>query len=140
MLDKIVVEKKLRKIEQYLKELDSVNIKNFEEFQTQPIIKRFVERNIELSIEQMIDICRHIISALDLKEPETYSECFDILGSAKIIPDDKIKELFKSMVRFRNLLIHAYDEIDDSITYGILKKRLGDFNIFIKTIRNYLNK
>jgi uncharacterized protein YutE (UPF0331/DUF86 family) len=42
------------------------------------------------------------------------------------------------MVRFRNILIHAYEGVDDSITYGIYKRRLDDFEIFIKEIREYL--
>jgi len=44
------------------------------------------------------------------------------------------------MVRFRNLLINVYDGVDDSITYGIYMKHLGDFKDFIKIIRDYLNK
>jgi len=44
------------------------------------------------------------------------------------------------MVRFRNILIHAYDGIDDGITYGIYTKHLKDFKTFIKYIRTYLKQ
>ncbi len=47
-------------------------------------------------------------------------------------------DIFKSMIRFRNILIHAYEGADDSITYGIYKRQLDDFRIFIKEIREYL--
>jgi len=137
MIDKVLIEKKLRRIEEFLKEIESINLENLEEFKNDIVKKRFIERNLELSIEQMIDICKHFISALDLKEPETYSECIKILAKAGIISEESMPT-FVSMVRFRNILIHAYDGIDDSITYGIYKKHLNDFREFITQIRNYL--
>jgi len=85
----------------------------------------------------MIDICRHLVSGLDLEEPETYAACFEILGNAGIIPKEAV-ETFKTMSRYRNLLIHGYDGVDDTITFGIFKKRLEDFRTFIALIRQYL--
>ena len=137
MIDKILVEKKLRGIEEFLRELKNVEIGTIEEFKENVITRRFVERNIELAIEQMIEICKHFISGLDLSEPETYSECFDMLAKEGVILEQSL-DTFKSMVRFRNILIHAYEGVDDSITYGIYKRRLDDFEIFIKEIREYL--
>lgn len=139
MLDKPLIEKKLRQIEALLRELQAVEVKTIEDFTEQIVVKRFIERNIELSVEQMINICKHFVSGLDLKEPETYSECFDILAKEGIISYHNL-ETFKSMVRYRNLLIHAYDDMDDTITYGIYKKRLNDFRIFINEIRSYILK
>ncbi|MDM8539249.1 DUF86 domain-containing protein, partial [Desulfobacterales bacterium HSG17] len=140
MTDRLLLEKKLRKIEEYLRELEGVQApENFDVFSNNIIFKRFVERNIELSIEQMINICKHLVSTLDLSEPETYAQCFEIIGNANIIPVKTI-DIFKSMARFRNLLIHAYDGVDDTITFDIYKKRLGDFRIFIKYIRAFFDK
>jgi uncharacterized protein YutE (UPF0331/DUF86 family) len=48
MIDKILIEKKLRKIEEFLKEIESVKIKGYEEFKADIIKKRFIERNLEL--------------------------------------------------------------------------------------------
>lgn len=139
MIDRPLIEKKLRKIEDFLRELEIVRIESYEGFMENIVTKRFIERSLELAIEQMIDICKHFVSALDLKEPETYSECFEILATGGIIPAETVSK-FQSMVRFRNLLIHVYDGVDDSITYGIYIRHLGDFRDFIKVIRDYLQK
>ncbi len=139
MIDKVLTERKLRRIEEYLREIRSVEIGSFKEFSSDIVKKRFIERNLELSIELMIDICKHFVSALDLKEPETYSDCMVSLVNAGIIPDSKA-DTFVSMVRFRNVLVHAYDGVDDSITYDIYKKHLGDFADFVACIRNYLRR
>ena len=139
MINRPLVEKKLRKIEDLIRELRTVSIESFDEFKKNIIVKRFVERNIELAIEQMVDICKHFISGFDLKEPETYSECFEILAKGEVLPGGTV-DTFKAMVRFRNILIHAYNGIDDSITYGIYKKNLKDFKLFVKCIREYIQK
>jgi len=101
--------------------------------------RRFIERNIELAIEQMVDICKHLVSGLDLKEPETYSECFESLAASNIIHAESVAT-FQTMVRFRNMLIHIYDGVDDSITYGIYAKRTGDFRLFISQLREFIHK
>ncbi|MBI4698977.1 MAG: DUF86 domain-containing protein [Nitrospirae bacterium] len=139
MIDEKLIEKKLRRIEDFLREINNVEIGSLDKFKENIVTKRFVERNIELAIEQMVDICKHLVSGLDLSEPETYVECFDLLAKEEIILQENL-DTFKAMIRFRNILIHAYDGVDDSITYGIYKQRLNDFKIFIREIRNYLLK
>jgi len=139
MLDRELIEKKLRKIEELLREMTLAKITTFEEFDKNIIVKRFIERNIELAVEQMVDICKHIVSSLDLREPQTYSECMDILHEAGIV-DTKNLETYKAMIRFRNLLIHGYDAVDSSIVYGIYRKRLDDFKRFIEEVRIFLHK
>ncbi|MBA3061107.1 MAG: DUF86 domain-containing protein [Nitrospirae bacterium] len=139
MIDKQLIEKKLRKIEEFLRELKETEVKDLEEFKSNIIIKRFIERNLELAIEQMVDICRHFVTGMGLREPETYADCFSILSESWIIPEAEV-DTFKAMVRFRNILIHIYDTIDDSITYGIYKKHLQDFTAFISVVREFLKK
>jgi uncharacterized protein YutE (UPF0331/DUF86 family) len=41
----------------------------------------------------MIDICKHFVSALDLKEPETYSECIERLTKAGIISEEQTESM-----------------------------------------------
>ena len=138
MVDPHLLERKLKRIEQFLREMEAAEgPATFDEFSGNTVFKRFIERNIELSIEQMIDICRHLVSGLDLQEPETYAACFEILGNADIIPKASV-ETFKSMIRYGNVIIHGYDGVEDTITFGIFKKRLGDFRAFIGFIRQYL--
>jgi len=139
MLDRELIEKKLRRIEEFLREISLVEVNTFDEFDRNIVVRRFIERNIELAVEQMVDICKHIVSSLDLREPQTYSECMDILHEAGIIGSNNL-DTYRSMIRFRNLLIHGYDGVDSSITFGIYKKRLEDFRGFINEIRAFLLK
>ena len=139
MIDKVLIERKIRKIEEFLKELEAEPLTSLNEFKSNVVKKRFIERNIELAIEQMVDICKHLVSGLDLKEPETYAECFESLAGSNIIRVESVAK-FQAMVRFRNMLIHICDGIDDSITYGIYTKHLDDFILFTGQIREFLKK
>ena len=139
MIDRDMVERKLKRIEEFLRELEQARIGTFEDFAGNVMLKRFAERNIELAIEQMMDICRHLVSALDLKEPDSYAECFAIISLAGIVPAEHTAT-FQAMTRYRNMLIHIYDGVDDTVTYGILNKRLGDFRLFVRLIRTYIGE
>lgn len=118
--------------------MKNVNVGSYEEYCKNIILKRFIERNIELAIEQVISICKHIISKLNLREPSSYAECFEILVENGIISEKNL-EIYKQMARFRNLLIHIYDKLDDRIVYKIYKERLKDFEIFAEEIKSYFN-
>lgn len=139
MVDRPLVERKLGKIEVYLRELRTVQVESLEAYRRNVVTKRFAERQLELCVEQMIDICRHLVAGLDLPEPETYAGCFDVLAGAGVVAEGDLAT-FKAMARFRNLLIHGYDDVDDAVTYGILTVRLGDFATFIAAIRAYLRR
>ncbi len=140
MIDKRLIEKKLRRIETFVKEIESEKgPTDYSGFSENLVFKRFVERNMELAVEQMIDICRHLVSGLDLDEPESYADCFTVIGRAGVLPESTV-DTFKSMARFRNLLIHMYDDVDDTITYGIYKNRLQDFCLFAGEVRKYLGR
>lgn len=45
------------------------------------------------------------------------------------------------MAGTRNVLVHGYDKVDDTIIFGILKKHLGDFKRFLTEIEvHYVRK
>lgn len=138
MIDFQLLEKKIRRIEELLAEIEAVpGPGSLKDYSQNIVFKRFVERNVELAVEQVINIAKHLISALDLKEPETYAGALDLLAPAGVLTQSHL-DTYKAMVRFRNLLVHGYDGVEDAVIYGIYKKRLGDFRDFIGEIRQYL--
>ncbi len=94
--------------------------------------KDIVERNLQKIIEAFIDIGKVIISLRGLREPANNREVFIILAESSLFPPENI-ELMLKMIGMRNMLVHSYDRIDDSITYGVIKRHLGD----IKSIERF---
>lgn len=139
MIDRTLVRRKLKAIEVYVTEIEREPLGDFATFRADTVRKRFVERNLELAIEKMVDVCRHLVSALDLKEPETYADCFEVLGASAVIPADSV-ETFQKMARFRNLLVHGYENVEDRITYDVVRERLGDFRRFVRVVRDFVDR
>lgn len=138
-INKHLIEHKLKRIEEFLREIKTAKVESLSAFSSDVIKRRFIERNLQLSIEEMIDICKHIASLLDLPSHETYSECFQRLAEEGVI-NEKHLEIYKKMVGFRNRLIHGYEKMEEHVIYWFYKRGSKDFHLFIKDIRNYLNK
>lgn len=129
-----IIEDSLRK----LKELNS-EIKSLKEFKASWKHKDIAERNLHKIIEAIIDICKIIISLKNLKEPTTNREVFEILSENNLFPSELL-ELVNKMIGLRNIIVHSYDRIDDSVIYGVLKKNLKDIETiklhFVEFLKN----
>ena len=91
--------------------------------------------NLQTSIEAMIDICNHIISRRRLRIPATNVESFEVVSETGLLAADALP-VYRSMARFRNRIVHMYDEVDDSQIHEILQTRLDDIRAFVQSIVN----
>jgi len=91
--------------------------------------------NLQTSIEAMIDICNHIISRKRLRVPATNVESFEVVSEAGLLPAD-VLPVYRSMARFRNRIVHMYDDVDDSQIHEILQTRLDDIRAFVQHVAN----
>lgn len=57
----------------------------------------------------------------------TAAEAIEKLESLGVI---KSAEPYRSMVRFRNIIVHEYEEVDPQIMWDILQNHLADFRSF----------
>jgi len=97
--------------------------------------KDSTERNLHKIIEAIIDIGKMLISDKKLHEPGNNREVFLILNENNLFPS-KYLSLIDKMIGMRNIIVHSYDRIDDTIVYSVLKKNLSD----IKRLNNLLKK
>lgn len=137
MINKVLIKSKIKRMLKYINEIETYRPKSLQEYKNNLILKRFIERNLELAIQEMIDICKHLVSRLNLEEPSSYANCIDILVEENIISKDRA-EIYKQMIKFRNLLIHTYEKIIDDKIYEIIEKHLKGFNNFAEEIERYL--
>jgi uncharacterized protein YutE (UPF0331/DUF86 family) len=111
---------------------------SFKEYQENKIIRRAVERTLHLAVETSLDIGRHLIAIEGFRAPNDNKDIFRILREEEVVSDALLSSL-TSVVGFRNLVVHDYARIDNGAVFGILKKRLGDFDRFAKAVIQYID-
>ena len=85
----------------------------------------------------MIEIGQHIISDEGFREPQSYRDVFNVLAENSILPEDDLVE-YEKIASFRNILVHHYEKVDDSIVYDIFKNHLSDLENYVKYILRWL--
>lgn len=139
MVDSDVIQRRLTALEEYISDLEKARKdKCLEEFTTDKIFRRYVERTLHMAIEACLDIANYIISYEGYREPQNNKDCFEVLNEQNII-SDQLNTQLKKMAQFRNIIVHDYLKIQPEIVYAILKKNIPDIINFAKLIKdNYL--
>ena len=136
MVDKELLSRKLSRLRSCIEALKGAEDINWEKYQSDLRAKAFVERYLHLAIEEVIDIANHLVSFHRWREPTGYRDLFIILKEHGIIDEEHLSA-FQNMASFRNMLVHQYETIDDELVFGIFKKRLDDFELFITLMVNW---
>lgn len=135
MVEKEVIIRRLTCLEEYFRDLEEIKQSlTWEEFQTNKITRRFVERTLHMLIEACIDIANHIISYEGYREPMSNKDTFQVLAEEKIL-DKKLAERLKKMAQFRNVIVHDYVRIKPEIVYTVLQSHLNDILEFAKLVK-----
>ncbi len=124
------------KINEIYKSLDLINENmpdSFDKFNELGIIKDGIYRQLEYSIENLIDIFYILNSDFELDVPFDDTDLIDNLKTKKIISED-IAILMLKLKGFRNIVVHRYSKLDDRMAYDFIKNNLDDFYIIIKFI------
>jgi len=133
MIEKEVIESKLRFLKEYLVDLKEYESISMEVYRTSKKDQRFVERTLHLACECCLDTSAHIVSRMGYREPRDNKDLFNILFENRIISEPVCTAMVK-MSKFRNIVVHDYARIDPEIVIGILKKNLADFKLFAREV------
>ena len=112
-------------------------IRRFDEYRDNIRLKKAVERSLQVAIEICHDISQRLISERGFRLVDTYRESFEVLEEEGVLSPELGREM-KKMAGFRNLIVHDYARIDDTLVYGILKRHLQDFEHFADAVERYL--
>jgi uncharacterized protein YutE (UPF0331/DUF86 family) len=139
MVDKELLSRKISRLRSYTEALKSAEDIDWEKYKSDLRAKAFVERYLHLAIEEVIDIANHLISFFKWREPTGYRDLFQILKEHGIM-SEKDLPTFQNMASFRNMLVHRYETIDEELVFGLFKKRLDDFELFIRMVVSWVER
>ncbi|MFW6048457.1 MAG: type VII toxin-antitoxin system HepT family RNase toxin, partial [Candidatus Natronoplasma sp.] len=92
-------------------------LENYEKFIEMRRFERAgIYKNIEFSIQNILDICAIILKKVTLTVPGSDEVMLNQLGKAGVMDEDIINKI-QEMKGFRNLLVHRYGPLDDEIAY-----------------------
>ena len=138
MVDVELVQLKLQELDRYLSQLKKHKNVTASVLKTDLDKAWTVQHGLQLSIQIVLDIGNHILSAAGVTVHE-YGDIFLELARLQIIPEEFASSI-KGMAGLRNLLVHEYTGIDMTRLAEILNNSLGDFTIFASFVAKYLSE
>lgn len=132
-LDREKIKQKFSEINESMKEVKRLASLDEKEFLAKKENLAALKYYLLIAIEAVGSICVHIAAKKFNKGVSVFGECFEILGKEGALDESLVSRL-RQMVKFRNILIHRYWEIDDKKVLEYSKKDTADFDDFIKSI------
>lgn len=99
----------------------------FNRFADDWVLRCMAERALQVAAEIIIDISERIIALEHAGPVESASAAIEKLVDLNILATP---EPYCGIVKFRNLIVHQYEEIDPEIVFSLATSRLGDFRKF----------
>lgn len=141
MLDTLRLKRRLKELRKRLLELET-KFKPLpeEKLVTDETLYNAAEHHLQIAIQCCLDTANHIVAALGLPAPEKEaSEAFFVLAKEGIIAQD-LAQTMKSVIGYRNIVIHDYLEVERHFTYKYIQEGLSDLSRFAKEIEIFLEK
>ena len=130
-----VLLQKLASLDQVLAELRSLGEVNARILQDDWRIRRAVERDLQVLVEIVIDVCQRLIALANQSPATSGSEALERCIQLGALSRS---EAYEKMVRFRNFIVHRYERVDLEILADMVNRRLPDFERFRSEILSYV--
>ncbi|WP_367669234.1 type VII toxin-antitoxin system HepT family RNase toxin [Caldanaerobacter subterraneus] len=135
--DKVSVIKRIEFIRIELEDLKEYKNLTFQEYNSNRIARRNVERIIENVANALIDISKILIANENVDMPDSYRDIILKLGEVKIIELDLARSI-SEIARLRNVLAHQYLDIKWSYIKNFLEEKVDDVYTFLNIIDSYI--
>lgn len=129
-----VISQKLDLIAQRVSKLRSRTPLTTDELENDYFLRSGIERTLQVCVEAMIDIANRVIF-LEGRPPSAES-----FGSIQQLEDLHILKdagAYRNMIKFRNLIVHRYEQIETDILATIVNHYLGDIDRFAEEIATH---
>jgi uncharacterized protein YutE (UPF0331/DUF86 family) len=138
-LSDTTIRHKLQLLEGYVRNLRELRVRIAEALGADVALAWAVQHGLQLSIQCVIDVCQLLAAGLALGPPSSAMEAMELLGEAGAFDTASVQRL-KQMARFRNVLVHAYAQVDLKLVHENMVKHLDDFGAFAAQVATFLSK
>jgi uncharacterized protein YutE (UPF0331/DUF86 family) len=128
-----VVTGKLRNLQERLNELQTLVPLTPGRLQDW-IVLRAVERDLQVCVEILIDVCQRLISLAGHPPSSTAREAVEGCVALGALSST---DPYRAVVGFRNLIVHRYESVDNSVLLRLVNNHLDDFDRFAQEFMAY---
>ena len=132
-----VILQKLQSLDETLTELRSLGQISVAQLNNDWRTRRAVERDLQVLVEIVIDLCQRLISLAGQTPAVTGVDAVERCIQLGALSDD---EAYRQMVRFRNYIVHRYERVDTAILVDVVNNRLTDFDQFRAEVLAYVQR
>ncbi len=138
-MDTSSVVERLRRLKDEIEGLRPYSQLSREEYLEDKERQRAIERGLQLAAQVCIDIGNYLVAYYGVRTPEKPENIFVLLAREHLIPQPLGLKMV-GLVRFRNVLVHAYLEVDPVKVHAVLTNGLDIFLEFAQAIENLLER
>lgn len=141
MLDKDLIQRKVKLIQEDLSRLEELGAFTFDEIAKDSVKMSAVERWLEKIIMRAIDINQHIIAECGTGKEKVrgYEDTFHALADLGVYPKDFGAKIAPS-AGLRNRLVHEYNDTDEEIIYASVKDAVAEYAEYCRHILAFLDR
>lgn len=138
-INKETIVKRINGIQEEIAQMKKLGEVDFPEYEKSDRYK-LAEYHLHRALEGVFNIGTHILSRIPGGKADEYKQVSQNLGKFNIVPKDFADNNLTKMAKYRNRLVHLYSQITPKETYDIIHNNLGDFDVFLSTIKKVLEK
>ncbi len=139
MVEALIICKKLGVLVTYYQELQELVLgMTLDTYRTELFKKRAVEREIQLIVECATDINNMILKMIDKQPSKDYFNSFIDLAENNVISVEFALQIAPS-TGLRNILVHEYQKIDDTIVFYSINNVLVYYKHYITKVSTFLD-
>lgn len=132
-----VLTRKLLHLRQTVTELRSWPLGSLTAFAKNRLHQYAVERALQVCAEIVIDVCARILALEKVAPGETALENVQRAATLGVL---SAVEDYADLIRFRNFVVHRYEQVDPEILFTIVKRHLGTFDQFEKEVGRFVEQ
>lgn len=137
LISRVVVADKIAAIRRMVDGIHSLPLDDLATFTADPRMVAAGDSYLRRALEALLDLARHVLSKGFGRAPAEYAEVARQLGDVGVVDAARSATLTK-MARYRNRMVHFYDEISDAQLHGILSKEVTDVDDLVSGITDWL--
>lgn len=132
-----VILSKLQALDEVLGELRSLVPLQHKQLREDWRTRRAVERDLQILVEIVIDVCQRLLSLADQTPACTGADAISRCVQLGALVDHPA---YRQMVQLRNFIVHQYGRVDDQILVDMVNQHLEDFSRFRTDVMTYVQR